>query len=480
MSTPMDTFLSGLTTALSAMSCPVTVQRDIEVQHKSMGYPKEWVTIVPMNDNFFKAESKTSYLVHTAAMLRVSAVSPTDAAAIAALTSLIHDIRDALYGQSFGGRRFVDDGLEFEFKNGGTDTNLIYAECELKGEYQEVVTGTPLPSLRLGYPFEAVVQNAAAPSVSIIISNPGTALLTISGVTAPSGFTASSVPASVAVGETATFTLSLDSTATIGTFTGTVTVNSNAGTLSADVSAEVTADSRLTRIPILVLPGYAVGDLRVYPTAAYQWQIPDGLGGWTYQRVATPVYMAPIGNTGTYIYILMDAGRTVADLTYVIAIGSGCIYDLANFYLCRFTSTHFYFEWVRSIFGNIAIIGSVVENVTSQILLIPYTQNEPYGDVSGWPALKPVRIYFHNLSRVHGSFNFIAGAPTNSVFLGWCTAFTPAEHSQTIINWDDCNAGVFARTGLFNMTKRSQLTAAGEAAVVSLIAKNTTFTFKAE
>lgn len=140
MSAPMNTFLAGLGTALGSLSCPVTIQRDIEVQYKGMGYPTEWVSITPMNDNFLRAESTSSYLVQVSAMLRACAVYPTDAAAIAAVGSLVQDVRQALYGQAFGGRRFVDEGLEFEYKNGNTDTNLYYAECELIGEYQETVT----------------------------------------------------------------------------------------------------------------------------------------------------------------------------------------------------------------------------------------------------------------------------------------------------------------------------------------------------
>jgi hypothetical protein len=60
------------------------------------------------------------------------------------------------------------------------------------------------------------------------------------------------------------------------------------------------------------------------------------------------------------------------------------------------------------------------------------------------------------------------------------SGFTAAEVSQTIVNWNNAVSGVVGRTGIFNLYKRSELTAAGEAAVVALLAKGCVFTFKAE
>jgi hypothetical protein len=343
----------------------------------------------------------------------------------------------------------------------------------------EVIAVPLAPTLRLGYPFASVVQNAPAPSISIIISNPGTALLTISSVTAPSGFTASAVPASVAVGGTGTFVLTLNSTATIGTFTGTVIVNSNAGNLSADVSAEVTADSRLTRIPLYFAPGVALSTNSILPSTVYQYLKPDG----TYVRANIINYTAATGVEEEIVYIVMDAGKTVADITN-FSIYTPVRVNASDLVHLRPTNNLLLFNTLLE--GDIADMGGAVETVVTRIYLDPVSSSNlaPRGDVSSWPALKAVQVHLYDCNTIHGVLRFIPNALTSSVRFAstgyGCNGFSAAEISQTLVNWDACNSATFARDFIAHLVKRSQLTAAGEAAVVSLLAKGCTFTFKAE
>jgi hypothetical protein len=102
------------------------------------------------------------------------------------------------------------------------------------------------------------------------------------------------------------------------------------------------------------------------------------------------------------------------------------------------------------------------------------------GSIASLPPIKAGSFWLYHTQTLTGALRFNTGAVTSDVRIVGSISFTPADYSQTIVNWDACNAGTFARTWNSNQVKRSQLTAAGEAAVVSLLAKGCVFTFLAE
>lgn len=138
---PMETFTTGIKTAIEATSvtAPVKVRRTIEIDEKRSA-SKTFVTIAPGTERLFRAEAPASYLVQVMARIRISAVYSTDAAAIAALAELVMDVRKALYGQSFSGRRFVSTDIDGEYQTDDVTQNHYYYDMEIYAEYQESTT----------------------------------------------------------------------------------------------------------------------------------------------------------------------------------------------------------------------------------------------------------------------------------------------------------------------------------------------------
>ncbi len=137
MSSPMGTFISGLKTAIeaSAVTAPVKIRRNIETQEKKSA-TKEWVVLSPMEDALHRPESPSSYLAHPQVKMRCCVVYARDTASVTALSDLYHAVRNALYGLTIGGRRYMDIELTAEYQADDFVTNLYYTECILTGEYQ--------------------------------------------------------------------------------------------------------------------------------------------------------------------------------------------------------------------------------------------------------------------------------------------------------------------------------------------------------
>ena len=137
MSSPMGTFISGLKSAIeaSAVTAPVKIRRDIETQEKKAA-SKEFVVLSPMEDALFRPESPGSYLAHPKVRLRCCVVYARDEASVTALSDLYHAVRNALYGLTIGGRRYMDVELTAEYQADAFETNLYFTECILTGEYQ--------------------------------------------------------------------------------------------------------------------------------------------------------------------------------------------------------------------------------------------------------------------------------------------------------------------------------------------------------
>lgn len=139
MSAPMNTFLSALETAIQTAATGVSVQlrRLIETSDKVRSSAKKWIVIVPGRDIPVKAENAVSYLVQCSARVRVCVVYPTDAEAISTLALLWQDVRQAIYGQAWGGRRYVEPEFAEEYTAGPETSNLYYYEVEVFAEFQE-------------------------------------------------------------------------------------------------------------------------------------------------------------------------------------------------------------------------------------------------------------------------------------------------------------------------------------------------------
>ena len=137
MSSPMGTFISGLKTVIeaSAVTAPVKIRRDIETQEKKMG-AKEFIVLSPMEDKLERPESKVSYLAQPQVKVRCYVVYARDDTSVTKLSDLFHAVRNAIYGQDFGGRRSIDIELTAEYQADAFETNLYYTECILTGEYQ--------------------------------------------------------------------------------------------------------------------------------------------------------------------------------------------------------------------------------------------------------------------------------------------------------------------------------------------------------
>lgn len=135
----METFTTGIKTAIEAsasITAPVKVRRTVEIDEKRNA-TRTFVTIAPGEERVSRAESPTSYIVELNANIRISAVYATDAAAITALAELVMNVRKAIYGQDFGGRRFVSTDIEGEYQTDDVTQNHYYYDMTLYSEYQE-------------------------------------------------------------------------------------------------------------------------------------------------------------------------------------------------------------------------------------------------------------------------------------------------------------------------------------------------------
>ena len=135
----MDTFTAGIKTAIEANSnitAPVRIRRTVEIDEKRSS-TKTFITVAPNDEQLSRAESTGSYLVQVTASIRISAVYSTDSDAVSNLAELVMETRKALYGQSFGGRRFVSTDISGEYQTDDVTQNHYYYDMELTGEYQE-------------------------------------------------------------------------------------------------------------------------------------------------------------------------------------------------------------------------------------------------------------------------------------------------------------------------------------------------------
>ncbi len=139
MSVPMQTFLTALESAIEGAVSGTSVQlrRLIDVGDKVRSSANEWVVIVPGRDIPVKAENASSYLVQVSARVRMCVVYPTDAEAITKLSSLWSNVRQAIYGQAWGGRRYVEPELAEEYTPDPENSNLYYYDVEVFAEFQD-------------------------------------------------------------------------------------------------------------------------------------------------------------------------------------------------------------------------------------------------------------------------------------------------------------------------------------------------------
>ena len=274
----------------------------------------------------------------------------------------------------------------------------------------------------------------------------------------------------------------------LGTSTSSMTNDTAAGLVSASspaagtgvaagsaVDIVVSLGDRHTRIPVCIT---ALSTFYAAPTSAFDWLHPDA----TVQSGTTCTYVPPKGAGCETVYILCKAGKTVADLT---DIANGAILtaklSTEDVQHCRFALSLYN---TFPLYGDVKHLALTVGNATVAIYLGGSNDTARlYGSVDDWVAMKAPIIYIQNTPAVYGTLKFAANAPTNDLRFLSAIGFSYAQVAGTIINWDNCNAGTFARTGQFNTFKRSLIGAANpaaEAAIVSLTNKGTTFTFLAE
>jgi hypothetical protein len=279
----------------------------------------------------------------------------------------------------------------------------------------------------------------------------------------------------------------------LGTSTSSMTDDTEAGLVASSspaagtgvaagsaVDLVVSLGDRHTRLRLIQGGGQAL-NVRVNGSANFQWYFPDG----TTQRTDDPAWAAPEGEDAV-IYIVMDAGHTVAEITqFRNGVASSYlpshVWQAEDLQYCR-PNGLFSFQ-NASIAGDIASLADAV-TIASQIIITGvFNYFSLYGSVSSWGLVNAILVTITDTRRVSGYLTFKANAPTNAVTFYNSTGFSYADIAQTIINWDAANAGVFARTGSFNRYKRSLIGAANpaaEAAIVSLTAKGASWTFLAE
>lgn len=138
----MDTFMTAIKMAIDAsanITAPVKIRRSLEINEKR-DTAKTFVTIAAKKEWLERGENKTSYLVRVTAGLRISVVYAADGSALSALSTLVMEVRKALYGHDFGGRMFIESDLTGEYQTDDVTQNHYYYDMELTGEYQESTT----------------------------------------------------------------------------------------------------------------------------------------------------------------------------------------------------------------------------------------------------------------------------------------------------------------------------------------------------
>lgn len=249
-------------------------------------------------------------------------------------------------------------------------------------------------------------------------------------------------------------------------------------------------DYRRTMLPVYV-NGYGVqADIRAVAASGYtfHWLYPDG----TTETNAYPLRITE--NQQEIFYIVMDGEGTLENL-YLISYGSDGVQPqrvARNCYIdCKdliYTRLH-YQLWAQNLplYGDLGKLADLVyySNLEYYRLYLNWTNQvmQCWGSISDWtiPAGKLwTDLLLYSNYRLKGAPAFEEGCIVDSIYVNGCTGWSPADCSQTLVNWDECNADSFARVFTVTTIKRSELTAEGEAAVVSLLAKGCTFTFKAE
>lgn len=91
-----------------------------------------------------------------------------------------------------------------------------------------------------GYDFGTMAEGSGDVAIEVRLTNPGDAALTTISVTAPTGYTASSVPASIAAAGSDSFTLTFTGADAAGTYSGNVVISTRVGTVTYPVTATVT------------------------------------------------------------------------------------------------------------------------------------------------------------------------------------------------------------------------------------------------
>lgn len=142
MSVPMTTFLAALETAIGTAlpSTSVQLRRNIEVGDKVRSSYREWIVITPGQDIPDRAESTSSYIVLVSARVRMCVVYPTDAEAISQLSTMWSTVRKAIYGQAWGGRRYVEPEYSDAYEADPETSNLYWYEVQVFAEFQETTS----------------------------------------------------------------------------------------------------------------------------------------------------------------------------------------------------------------------------------------------------------------------------------------------------------------------------------------------------
>lgn len=252
-----------------------------------------------------------------------------------------------------------------------------------------------------------------------------------------------------------------------------------------------TIDPRLTRIPVYVNPGCAVSINfagESVSTDGFYWLWPDGTEEHDTQ---TTTFIAPAGQGRSIVYLMMKEGYTVEDIWYSsyggyltpgdepqVAIKTEDLYYLSSI-------SSFMHSYLRSSMeGDVKYLANAFQSPNLRYWWINITNDSVclYGDVGNLGPLVNGYGYvrFYRQYQLYGSLSFADDCPCANLFFYECFGFSPENISQTLVNWDACNAASFSRDFLCTTVKRSELTAEGEAAVLSLIAKGCSFTFEAE
>jgi hypothetical protein len=256
------------------------------------------------------------------------------------------------------------------------------------------------------------------------------------------------------------------------------------------VDLVVSLGNRSTEFFITVMGGCAVR-ISFAPSTAFYWVLPDGTEVHGSTTLPSATYTAPAGPAQT-VTVRAEAGHTLSEIT-TLAMGGPLVglspVNRINTEDLRYLTglTSMFIQSAVEIIGEISDLDTVAANITGFMVFEPFSGRT--GSLRGvLQDLPPLKVgsdsgtYFYatNLCNLTGYLRFIDGAGTRGIYFDNCTNFTGADISQTLVNWNACNASSFARVFRTYYIKRSQLTAAGEAAVVALIAKGCTFTFKPE